>query len=279
MYLGTHCAHVYFHTKLLRFVQQEQFSISLSSLYRRVKDKYVKKALVSFCPFYSLNQQNITFISPLRARLSLSPFEQGLFFNITMGEEKVYTYQDVRYFSWSILTSPIMHWDSCWSSQSKASTHPSCSIEIKTGIRVYFSLHCISIVKKKKKKSTQTWGDESDDYAGYDGSRLGFQYVSQFFWFSLWSPPSDTSQNIGYDITTFLELPSRKLKDFGELAAEKSFVTGLRAQYLALMGESLFVKLHRRVIAFLHSWNPVDNNDKWTQGTLWKEKTTKTLEM
>lgn len=48
------------------------------------------------------------FISPLRVHISLSSFEQGLFFNINMGEEKVDTYQDMRYFSWSILTSPIM---------------------------------------------------------------------------------------------------------------------------------------------------------------------------
>lgn len=97
IYLGTHCARVHFHTELLRFVQKEWFSNSLSSLYRRVKDKYVKKkkkmlSYVSFGPFYSLNQQNKTFISPLRAHLSLSPFEQGLFFNITMGEERVDRY-------------------------------------------------------------------------------------------------------------------------------------------------------------------------------------------
>lgn len=102
-----------------------------------------------------------------------------------------------------------------------------------------------------------------------------FRMHRSSFGFHCEEPRSDTSQNVGYDITTFLKLPSRKLNDFGELAAEKSFVTGLCAQYLALMGESIFVKLHRRVIAFLHSWNPVDNNDKWTQGTLWKEKTTK----
>lgn len=40
VYLGTHCARVHFHTKLLRSVQQDQFSISLS---RRVKDKFVKR--------------------------------------------------------------------------------------------------------------------------------------------------------------------------------------------------------------------------------------------
>lgn len=56
---------------------------------------------------FSLSQQNITFISPLRARLSLFPFEQGLFFNITIGEKED-AYQEVRYFSSSILTSPIM---------------------------------------------------------------------------------------------------------------------------------------------------------------------------
>lgn len=70
-----------------------------------------------------------------------------------MGEEKEDTYQDVRYFSWSILNISNHALRLLLISQSKASTHPSCSIQIKTGIRVYFSLHGISFIQKR----SQTW--------------------------------------------------------------------------------------------------------------------------
>lgn len=122
----------------------------------------------------------------------------------------------MRYLSWTILTSPIMHWESCWSPNEKASTHPSCSIKIKTGIQVYFSLHGISIVQKRSAYTNV--GDEGDEYAGYDGSRLDFQAALQFFWFSLWCPSSDTPQNVGYDITMYLKHPNRK---FGEKKKKK----------------------------------------------------------
>lgn len=48
---------------------------------------------------------------------------------------------------------------------------------------------------------------------------------------------------------------------FGEVAAE--YTLGLDICTHNRLGENVLIKLHRRVIVFLHSWNPVDNT---TQG-------------
>ncbi len=146
-----------------------------------------------------------------------------------MGEEKVDTYQDMRYFSWSILTSPIMHWDSCCSPNQKL-PHPSCSIQIKTGIQVYYSLHGSSIVQKRS-EYTNVGDEDDDDYAGYDESRLDFRVHCCSFGFHgeaqvliLHKMKDETSM--------YKKLPSRKLKNGQTCSRKKSFATGLFTQYL-----------------------------------------------
>lgn len=112
-------------------------------------------------------------------------------------------------------------------------------------------------------------GDEDDDYAGYDERRLDFRVHCCSFGFH-GEAQVLILHKMKDETPTYLKLPSRKLKKWANLQQKKKLCnwTLYTIFRLALMGESLFIKLHRKVIAFLHSWNPVDNIDKWTQNSV-----------